>query len=474
MDKIEQHHVGKVVSINGQVVVIECTSEFRPALRELLTDPANKEVKLEVHSYRGGDQMYCLLLSPRKDIKRNMDIVTTGTQLTIPVGKSVLGRVFGLYGNTEDGGEPISESVERRSIYGSHEVDQHQMDVSVANVQPEDAIVETGIKAIDFFTPLPRGGKMGLVGGPGVGKTVLMTEIMRNVNSQGNGLSIFAGIGERIREGHDLWRALAETEVLYRTALIIGHMNENAAVRFKIGAAAATIAEYFRDVEKQNVLFFVDNIFRFAQAGSELSTLLGDIPSEFGYQPTLQTEISQLESRLRSTDEASITAIQTIYAPADMITNPVITATMPHLAAVIILSRDIAHRGRFPAIDVIRSKSSVMERDLIGEDHYEVLTKTIEIFNRYERLSRIAAIIGEEELSVEDRKTYQRAEKILAYMTQPFFTAAPQTGRKGAFVQRTAAVRDVKLILQGRFDAVPTEQLNYIGDLQGAGFSRFI
>lgn len=472
-NEIEQKNIGRVLQVSGQIVLVDSGGSYRPKLHELLTSRDNPNVRLEVHSYGGTHELFCLLLSAHGDIFRNMDIITTGKQLTVPVGREILGRVLNLYGEVQDGGEDLPASLEQRSIYGNKEIGEESHCIDMGSVQ-EARVIETGIKAIDFFTPLPRGGKMGLVGGPGVGKTVLMTEVMRNINSQGDSLSVFAGIGERIREGHELWKALDKTEVLYRTVLILGHMNENAAVRFKIAAAAATLGEYFRDGEKQDVLFFIDNIFRFAQAGSELSTLLGDIPSEFGYQPTLQTEIAQFESRLKSNRNGAITSIQTIYAPADMISNPVIVDTLPHLAATIILSREIAHRGRYPAIDVGQSKSSVIDRDFIGKDHYDVLTRTVEIFNRYERLSRIAAIIGEEELSVEDRKIYQRAQKILNYMTQPFFTATIQTARKGAFVQRVDTVRDVRLILQGRFDSVPAEQLLYVGDLQTAGFSKFI
>jgi len=470
MVKVKEQFVGKIISVRGQVVLVNCETEYRPRLRELLVTDDEARAQLEVYSYESAHEMNCLLLS---DVCRDMNILSTGTELTIPVGKEVLGRVIDIFGKTHDGQGPLHRDVVHESIYKEHR-DSTIRDVSIS-ADDGSRILETGIKAIDFFTPLPKGGKMGLVGGPGVGKTVLMTEIMRNINSQGeDNLTVFAGIGERVREGHELWETLKAADVLKNTALILGHMNENAAIRFKIAWSAATVAEYFRDVSKRDVLFFVDNIFRFVQAGSELSTLLGEIPSEFGYQPTLQTEIAQFESRLKSTSDASITSIQTIYAPADILTNPSIVDTLPHLVAVTILSRDIAHEGRYPALDVLKSKSSVVNEDFVGKEHYEAVTKSIEILNHYERLSRVTAIIGEEEISPEDRKLYQRAQKILNYMTQPFFTTSSQTGRAGVIVSRKDVVRDMHLIVQGRFDSVPAEQLLYVGDLDTAGFSRFM
>jgi len=472
MDKVKEQFVGKIVSVRGQVVLVNCETEYRPKPRELLVTDDESRSQLEVYSYKSAHEVYCLLLSSRSNVCRNLSVISTGTELTIPVSNAVLGRVINLFGETQDAKGQLPRDTVRESIY------RKTKEITVRNINTSkndgSGILETGIKAIDFFTPLPKGGKMGLVGGPGVGKTVLMTEIMRNINSQGDNLTVFAGIGERVREGHELWETLKKADVLKRTALVIGHMNENAAVRFKIAWAAATVAEYFRDTVKRDVLFFVDNIFRFVQAGSELSTLLGEIPSEFGYQPTLQTEIAQFESRLKSTNDAFITSIQTIYAPADILTNPSIVDTLPHLAAVTILSRDIAHEGRYPALDILKSRSSVSSENFVGTEHHETVTKATEILNHYERLTRVTAIIGEEELSPDDRKLYQRAQRILNYMTQPFFTTSPQTGRQGVLVARNDTVRDVHLIVQGRFDSVPAEQLLYIGDFDSAGFSRFI
>ncbi len=465
--------IAKVSGIRGQVVTVSCIDEYRPALRELLTSPDDPLLRLEVHSYKTESEMYCLLLSPRDRVYRNLNISTTGEQITIPVGKHILGRIIDLYGNPQDGlgplkdqkEEPIYEKKRKHIIPLSDE--SKKTDKTAAQ---SGAIIETGIKTIDFFTPIPRGGKLGLVGGAGVGKTILMTEILRNINSSGNVLSVFAGIGERTREGHELWQALKATEVLYRTALIFGGMNENAAIRFKIAWAAATIVEYFRDVEKEDVLFFVDNIFRFVQAGSELSTLLEEIPSEFGYQPTLQTEIAQFEGRVASTPEVAVTSIQTVYVPADVLSNPAVVATMPHLAAVVILSRDVAQQGRHPSIDLYKSKSSVIDREVVGDSHYETAVKSIEILNQFERLARITAIIGEEELTVQDQKIFHRAQKVINYMTQPFFTAEAQSGRKGVFVRREDTVSDVADIIAGKFDTVPEDKFLYIGSISGAGY----
>lgn len=467
MEKSNIEIIGKISGINGQIVTVDCSGSYRPKLRELLTSPEDQNIRLEVHSYKNEHEMFCLLLSARDGVYRNLEIVTTGNQIAVPVGKEILGRVIDLYGNPQDGLGPLKEGP-TRAIYSR---DSKQIIGTEKNKREEkEKVVQTGIKAIDFFTPLPRGGKLGLIGGAGVGKTVLMTEILRNINSEGNVLSVFAGIGERIREGHELWQALKMTEVLYRTTLIFGGMNENAAIRFKIAWAAAAIVEHYRDVEKSDVLFFVDNIFRFVQAGSELSTLLEEIPSEFGYQPTLQTEIAQFESRVSSTKDASVTSIQTVYVPADVLTNPSVVATLPHLAAVVILSRDVAQSGRHPSIDLYKSKSSVMEPDFVGASHYETAVKTIEVLNHFERLSRITAIIGEDELSVQDQKIFHRAQKIVNYMTQPFFTAEIQSGRKGVFVGRQDAVSDVQDILAGKFDTLPEEKFQYIGDLASEGY----
>jgi len=455
-ENLKPQFIGRIKSVKGQIASVSCESSNRPGLRELLICPQDDTVRLETYEYTDNNTLLCLLLSSSKTIKRNLEVFSEGRQITIPVGNEVLGRVINLFGDPEDGRGPInSETV--RPIYSN-------VKTPSKNNPRSNEVSETGIKAIDFFTPIPRGGKIGLVGGAGVGKTVLMTEILHNISSRYKGVSIFAGIGERIREGRELWRSLEERELLERAVLIMGHINQNAAVRFRTAWSAATIAEYFRDVKNWDVLFFVDNVFRFLQAGSELSTLLGEIPSEFGYQPTLQSEIAQFENRLTSTEKAAITSVQTVYVPADELGNPTIAATLPHLDAVAILSRTMTQQGRHPAVDPFQSKSSMINPSIVGQEHYDAVTKAIEVLNQYERLSRVVTIVGEEELSAENQKIYARARKLLNYMTQSFFTTEVQSGRAGVYVERKDVVRDVKAILDGTFDLVPAEKFLYIGD----------
>ncbi len=456
--------VGYVRGVAGQVVRVSCEGEYRPVLRELLTAADDATVRLEVYAYEDTHTLYCLLLSDADSIERDMVVVGTGSQITIPVGADVLGRVMNLYGEAIDGGADLT-NVARKQIYPPHTMSQGM------TVERPSEVLETGIKAIDFFTPLMRGGKMALVGGAGVGKTTLQEEILRNVVYRGRGVSVFAGIGERIREGHALWSSLKEHDVLDRTALVFGHINKNAAVRALTAAAAATVVEHFRDEEKQDVLFFVDNVFRFLQAGSELSTLLSELPSEFGYQPTLQSDIAAFENRLYSTPDASVTAVQTVYVPADEFGNPAVSATMPHMDAVVILSRDMTYEGHYPAVNAFDSTSKALKPNVVGEEHYTTATQAVETLNQYKQLKRIVSIVGEEELSAENQKRYSRAQKVINYMTQGFEATAVETGRTAARVERAMVVQDVATILSGAVDNVPAEQFLYIGDLASAGIS---
>lgn len=462
MEKMTKQFVGRVYGVQGQIVLVHCESEYRPSLLELLSAEGAPGVQLEVHSYSGRDLLYCLLLSSKEDVSRNMRIVTEGTTLSIPVGKSVLGRAINLYGQPVDGGKLLEYS-DARPIHPTARA-------AALKSTKERKLLETGIKIIDFFAPLIDGGRLGLVGGAGVGKTALLTEMIRNLNQTHPGVTIFTGIGERIREGFELWELLHKTGALDKTALIVAHINENAAIRFKVGAAAVTLAEYFRDEEKSDVLFFVDNIFRFVQAGNELSTLLEEIPSEFGYQSTLQTQIAQFENRLVSTDKNSISSIQTIYVPADDLTDPAVAAATPYFEAIVVLSREMSQEGRYPAVDILKSKSLALDLTYITEQHFKAVTAAIQMLNQYERLARIVTIIGESELSAQDRTIYERAMRLRNYMTQLTVTAEEQTGLPGVFVSRADTVSDVEAILEGKFDSIPPEKFMYIGttkDLTG-------
>lgn len=472
--------VGRVRRVVGQIAVVECGGGYWPRLQEALTSPENPNVLLEAYAYGTERTLYCLLFSRADEITRDMSVVSLERQISVPVGPELLGRAIDFEGTPVDGGGLVSTG-EQRSIY-SPTNERHSGDMART-----EEIIETGVKLIDFFAPLLRGGKMGLVGGAGVGKTSLQIEILRNIVNQRDGVAVFAGIGERTREGFALWRTLEEQKVLNRAALIFGYNNKNSAVRFRTAGAAATIAEYFRDlpIEKRgggagsvagksprtsnDVLFFVDNIFRFLQAGSELSTLLGEIPSEFGYQPTLQSEVAQFENRLISTKQGSITSIQTVYVAADEFANPAIVATLPHMDTTVILSREITQSGRFPAIDPLKSSSNALSIRTVGEEHFRAVHEARALLAQYDKLARMVAVVGEEELSPQNQQTYRRAERLVNYMTQSFFTSEAESGRPGAAVTRKDVVRDVRAILDGAVDAVPVEELLYVADLESSG-----
>lgn len=452
---------GRVRGVRGQIVEVGYDdTEGLPKFFEILTSPDNPQVSLEVYAYAEDNTLFCLSLTKRRYLYCNMPIVSKGHPLVVPVGKGILGRVFNLFGDPVDNKGPLSD-VKKMAIY---------RDMSkTTNVVTSQEILETGIKQIDFFTPFVKGGKVGFVGGAGVGKTVLMTELLHNITYKHEGLSIFAGIGERIREGHELMKALESSKVIDRVALIFGQMNENAIIRFRVAWAASTLAEFFRDEYKKDVLFFADNVYRFIQAGAEVSAVLGSIPSELGYQATLETEISNFENRLVSTNNGSITSLQTVYVPADELSDVGVAAILSHLDAQVILSRDRASRGFYPPIDPLVSTSNTLNKRIVGDVHYEVATRALETLNNHQRLSRIVAIVGEAELSPYDQLVYQRAKKLINYLTQPFFTTESQTGKKGVTVERNTTVKDVDMIISGKLDQVPAEKFLYIGSLTEAG-----
>ncbi len=458
--KTAKQFTGRVRAIRGQIVEVAFDqTAILPNYFDILTSPASTQVKLEVYSFTDHNSLYALSLTKKKYLYRDMEIISTGQPLTVPIGSNILGRVMDIFGVPQDNKGPLGQ-VEWIPVYSKGK------SVGAIKISPE--IIETGIKVIDFFTPFLKGGKIGFVGGAGVGKTVLMTELLRNITYKHKGVGVFAGLGERIREGHELMISLESSHVIDRVALIFAQMNENSILRFRVAWSAVTLAEYFRDVMKKDVLFFADNVYRFIQAGAEVSSILGVIPSELGYQATLETEISNFENRLITTQNGSITSAQTVYVPADEISDVGVAAIISHLDGVIMLSRAIASRGLYPPVDTLLSSSSTLNKNIVGNLHYETTTKAIEILQNHQRLSRIVAIIGEAELSPYDQLIYERAKKLINYMTQPFFTTQAQTGRLGVEVAREKTIKDVSRIVSGEVDKVPEEKFLYIGSLEDA------
>src|SRR3989344_3688934 len=453
----KKEFIGRVRSVKGQIIEIEFDStDTLPEFFDILTSPCDPSIKLEVYAYSKRNSLYALSLSPRSSLTRNIEVISTGEPLTVPVGKGILGRVLNLYGDPQDNAGPLTE-VKRIPIYATKS--------QAESIESSSELLETGIKQIDFFTPFLKGGKIGFAGGAGVGKTILMTELLRNITYKHEGVSVFAGIGERIREGHELAEAVRAAGVSSKICMIFGQMNENAIIRFRVAWAETAIAEYFRDKLKKDVLFFADNTYRFIQAGSEVSALLESIPSELGYQATMESEIANFENRLVSTKSGSITSVQTVYVPADELSDVAVAAIISHLDGVVILSRAIASRGFYPPINSLLSSTNTLNRKTVGPEHYETATKALELLHNHQRLSRIVAIVGESELSPYDRIIFQRAKKVINYMTQPFFTTEAQTGKKGKTVPREQTVRDVKRIILGELDNVPAEKILYIGSL---------
>lgn len=456
---MDENFVGQIRSVTGQIVTVDIQTTNLPQIGEILVSPQLPLVRLEVYNF-SHDVIYCLSLSDITLLYRNMPISTTKNPLLIPVGSQTLGRAMNLFGMDEDGkGEIKAET--KLPIYAQTP--------GLNVLRSSSEILETGIKAIDFISPFMKGGKIGFIGGAGVGKTVLISELVHNITQQTQGVSVFAGVGERVREGQELIDNLAKYQVLSRITLLFGQMGENAAIRFRIGNAAATIAEYFRDTEKKDVLFFIDNIYRFVQAGNEVANLIGNLPSEQGYQSTLLAELAQLEERLVSTLNGSITSLQTVYVPSDDLSDPGVYSLISYLDSVVILSRSVAQLGIYPSIDLSNSASSLLSLPgLIGQDHYTLVTKFKQTIERYNEILRIVAILGVNELSRADQIIYTRAKRVINYLTQPFFVTEGQTGKKGVYVPRQQTLSDVKLILEGRLDNVPEDKLLYIGALKDA------
>lgn len=449
--------VGKITAVNGSVVDVEFKGEL-PALREALTVIVGKRPRvMEVAQHTGHSTVRCIMLSQSEGLSLGMDVYASGSGIKVPVGKEVLGRVFNVLGHTIDGGEPLPKDVQKSPI--------HRKPPAYNDLATEINLLETGIKVIDLLEPYPRGGKIGLFGGAGVGKTVLIQELIHNIAMAQGGYSVFAGVGERSREGSDLWNEMKESGVLSRTALVYGQMNEAPGVRMRVALSGLTMAEHFRDVDHRDVLFFIDNIYRFVQAGSEVSALLGRMPSAVGYQPMLAEEMGALQERIASTKSGSITSIQADYVPADDLTDPAPATTFTHLDATTVLSRKVAEQGIYPAVDPLESSSRVLDVKTVGREHYEIARGVQEILQKYRELQDIIAILGIDELSDENRSAVLRARKVQRFLSQPMFVAEKFTGTPGKYVPLNETLRGFKAIISGEVDDLPEAAFFNVGTL---------
>lgn len=462
-------HRGKVLQIIGPVVDIEFREKLPDIYNAIVIDnedqpahlksPFFKRVVLEAMQHLGNYTVRCVALDSTDGMRRGMVAVDTGGPIKVPVGRCTLGRLFNVLG------EPIDEL---GLVEAKEYLPIHRPAPTLEEQQPAPQILETGIKVVDLLAPYPKGGKVGLFGGAGVGKTVLLMELIRNVGYEHGGFSVFAGVGERTREGNDLWLEMKESGVIERTALVFGQMNEPPGARLRVGLTGLTLAEYFRDEEGQDVLLFIDNIFRFVQAGSEVSALLGRMPSAVGYQPTLATEMGELQERITSTKKGSITSVQAIYVPADDLTDPAPATTFAHLDATTVLSRQIAELGIYPAVDPLDSTSRLLDPRVVGEEHYQVARGVQQVLQRYKELQDIIAILGMEELSEEDKLTVARARKIQRFLSQPFHVAEAFTGQGGVYVPLAETIRGFREILAGKYDDLPEQAFYMVGTIDQA------
>ncbi|EAX47449.1 ATP synthase F1, beta subunit [Thermosinus carboxydivorans Nor1] len=458
-------NTGRVIQVIGPVVDIEFPPEQLPAIYNAIRiEGQNGDVKVkltaEVMQHLGDSTVRCVAMSSTDGLVRGMTAVDTGAPIKVPVGKGTLGRVFNVLGETVDNDD--------REVIAEDYWPIHRPAPSFEEQETSTTILETGIKVVDLIAPYAKGGKIGLFGGAGVGKTVLIMELIRNIATEHGGFSVFAGVGERTREGNDLWMEMRESGVIDKTALVYGQMNEPPGARMRVGLTGLTMAEYFRDVHGQDVLLFIDNIFRFIQAGSEVSALLGRMPSAVGYQPTLGTDVGALQERITSTKKGSITSVQAVYVPADDLTDPAPAATFAHLDATTVLSRQIAELGIYPAVDPLDSTSRILDPNIIGQEHYEVARGVQEVLQRYKELQDIIAILGMEELSDEDKLTVARARKIQRFLSQPFFVAEAFTGTPGKYVPLKETIRGFKEILSGKHDDLPEAAFYMVGTIDEA------
>lgn len=455
----ENEIFGIIVGVNGPVVDIEYPKSAKiPKIREKLTvDVGSQTRAMEVSQHIGDNLVRCIMLSPSEGLHRGLKVVATGSPIMVPVGENVLGRMFDALGNTIDGGEPIADDVSKGSIYNPAPL--------YADRSNTEEILETGIKVIDLLAPYAKGGKIGLFGGAGVGKTVLIQELINNIASEHGGYSIFTGVGERSREGCDLWTEMHESGVIDKTALVFGQMNEAPGVRMRVALTGLRMAEHFRDEDHRDVLLFIDNIYRYIQAGNEVSTLLGRMPSAVGYQPTLANELGELEERIASTRNGSVTSVQAVYVPADDLTDPAPATIFSHLDATTVLSRKVAEMGIYPAVDPLDSTSRMLEPEIVGELHYDTARRVQETLEHYHELQDIISILGMDELAEEDRKVVYRARRIQKFLSQPFTVAEKFTGVQGVYVPLKETIRGFRAILDGELDGFPEEAFYNVGTI---------
>ena len=457
---MSKENIGKVVQAVGPIIDVGFSSDHLPELLTALVVklPNDGKLTIEVAQHIGDDIVRCVAMGPTEGVLRGLEVIDTGSPISVPVGDEILGRMFNVLGEPIDNLEDSFAKSERRPIHRKAPEFKEQ------NVSTE--MLETGIKVIDLLCPYMKGGKVGLFGGAGVGKTVLIQELIRNIATEQSGISVFAGVGERSREGNDLYYEMKASGVLAKTALVFGQMNEPPGARMRVGLSGLTMAEYFRDEKHQDVLLFIDNIFRFTQAGSEVSALLGRMPSAVGYQPTLATEMGQLQERITSTKDGSITSVQAIYVPADDLTDPAPATTFSHLDAKTVLDRGTAALGIYPAVDPLDSTSNILDPRIVGEEHYRVAREVQKILQRYKELQDIIAILGIEELSEDDKVIVNRARRIRNFLSQPFHVAEGFTGYKGAYVPVKDTVRSFAAILEGKYDHYPESAFLFAGTIE--------
>ncbi|HEY5501093.1 MAG TPA: F0F1 ATP synthase subunit beta, partial [Candidatus Humimicrobiaceae bacterium] len=456
---------GRIVSIRGPVLDIEFPPGNLPFIYNALIikrpesqmSGFKENVVAEVQQSIGGNQVRAVAMSATTGLKRGMEVIDTGSPIEVPVGKETLGRIFNVLGDAIDN---------KGDVNAKKKLPIHRQAPGIDELEPRTELFETGVKVIDLLCPFVRGGKIGMFGGAGVGKTVIIMELIHNIAIEHGGFSVFAGVGERTREGNDLWIEMKQSGVIDKTALVFGQMNEPPGARLRVALAGLTMAEYFREYEGRDLLFFIDNIFRFVQAGQEVSTLLGRMPSSVGYQPTLSTEMGELQERITSTKKGSITSVQAIYVPADDLTDPAPATTFTHLDSTVVLSRAISEKGIYPAVDPLDSSSRILDPQYVGQEHYEVARSVQEILQRNKELQDIIAILGIDELTEEDKLTVQRARKVERFLSQPFFVAEQFTGRKGKYVKIEDTIRGFKEIVEGKYDSFPEQAFYMSGTLE--------